>query len=185
LDIALKGKFINHNLWEAIKAQGYSNINEFCRVAGMSASLIGRYINLKSIPVQKNVCKKLEEKLHCPIDYLFLDDLCAFVKKKPITEVYAHKRVDLLSLENIKGISYVPDLDFDKAGEIDKVLDTLTKRERKVVELRYGLDTNPKTYQEVGEEMSVTPERARQIELRALRKLRHPIRSRELEVYVN
>lgn len=65
------------------------------------------------------------------------------------------------------------------------VLDTLTPREEKVLRLRYGLDDGrPRTLEEVGKEFNVTRERIRQIEAKALRKLRHPSRSKRLKDFV-
>jgi len=69
--------------------------------------------------------------------------------------------------------------------EVSEVLETLTKREAKVIRLRFGLteDGCPRTLEEVGAFFNVTRERIRQIEAKALRKLRHPTRSRRLKVY--
>lgn len=65
------------------------------------------------------------------------------------------------------------------------VLDTLTDREQKVLRLRFGLDDGrARTLEEVGKEFNVTRERIRQIEAKALRKLRHPSRSRKLKDYL-
>ena len=65
------------------------------------------------------------------------------------------------------------------------VLDTLTPREEKVLRLRYGLDDGrPRTLEEVGKEFNVTRERIRQIEAKALRKLRHPSRSKRLRDFL-
>ena len=65
------------------------------------------------------------------------------------------------------------------------VLGTLTEREQKVLQLRYGLvDGRPRTLEEVGKEFEVTRERIRQIEAKALRKLRHPSRSKKLKDYL-
>ena len=64
------------------------------------------------------------------------------------------------------------------------VIDTLTPREQKVVRMRYGLDDGfPKTLEQVGQEFNVTRERIRQIEAKALRKLRNPSRSKKLKDY--
>ena len=64
-------------------------------------------------------------------------------------------------------------------------LSTLTERERKVILLRFGLeDGHPKTLEEVGKVFGVTRERIRQIEAKALRKLKHPSRSKLLKDYL-
>ena len=69
--------------------------------------------------------------------------------------------------------------------QIDSVLSTLTPREQRVLQLRFGLeDGRSRTLEEVGKEFNVTRERIRQIEAKALRKLRHPSRSRKLKDYL-
>jgi RNA polymerase primary sigma factor len=69
--------------------------------------------------------------------------------------------------------------------QVDDVLGSLTERERRVLELRFGLDTGrSRTLEEVGKEFNVTRERIRQIEAKALRKLRHPSRSKKLKDYL-
>ena len=71
----------------------------------------------------------------------------------------------------------------DKIGD---VLNTLNSRERAVIEQRFGLkDGNPRTLEEVGRQFNVTRERIRQIEAKALRKLRHPSRMKSLGDYRN
>ena len=70
--------------------------------------------------------------------------------------------------------------------QLMSVLDTLTPREKKVLELRFGiLDGRTRTLEEVGKEFNVTRERIRQIEAKALRKLRHPSRSKKLRDFLN
>jgi RNA polymerase primary sigma factor len=70
-------------------------------------------------------------------------------------------------------------------GEVEGILDTLTPRERRVLQLRFGLiDGHQRTLEEVGKRFGVTRERIRQIEAKALRKLRHPSRSRRLRDYL-
>ena len=69
--------------------------------------------------------------------------------------------------------------------QLISILDTLTPREEKVLRLRYGIDDGkPRTLEEVGKEFNVTRERIRQIEAKALRKLRHPSRSKKLKEYL-
>ncbi len=69
--------------------------------------------------------------------------------------------------------------------DLEQVLKTLSEREREVLSLRFGLgDGNPRTLEEVGQHFNVTRERIRQIEAKALRKLRHPNRNRRLREYI-
>ena len=70
--------------------------------------------------------------------------------------------------------------------QLDEVLATLTPREAKVLRLRFGLeDGKSRTLEEVGSEFKVTRDRIRQIEAKALRKLRHPSRSKKLKDYLD
>jgi RNA polymerase primary sigma factor len=69
--------------------------------------------------------------------------------------------------------------------QLEDVLETLTPREEKVLRLRFGLDDGkPRTLEEVGQVFGVTRERIRQIEAKALRKLRHPSRSKKLKDFL-
>jgi RNA polymerase primary sigma factor len=69
--------------------------------------------------------------------------------------------------------------------DLENVMETLTERESMVLRLRFGLDDGrPRTLEEVGRVYSVTRERIRQIEAKALRKLRHPTRSKKLKEYL-
>lgn len=69
--------------------------------------------------------------------------------------------------------------------QLNEILDSLSARERKVLELRFGLiDGTPRTLEEVGKEFAVTRERIRQIEAKALRKLKHPSRSQKLKDFL-
>ena len=70
--------------------------------------------------------------------------------------------------------------------QLNEVLRTLTPREELVLKLRFGLDDGrARTLEEVGHEFNITRERIRQIEAKALRKLRHPSRSKRLKDYLN
>jgi RNA polymerase primary sigma factor len=67
-------------------------------------------------------------------------------------------------------------------GKIDKILETLSERERQVIRLRYGLDDgHPRTLEEVGRKFNVTRERIRQIEMKAIKKLKHPSRRKQFQ----
>ena len=70
--------------------------------------------------------------------------------------------------------------------QLINILHKLTPREEKVLRLRYGIDDGrPRTLEEVGHEFNVTRERIRQIEAKALKKLRHPSKSKKLKDYLN
>ena len=70
--------------------------------------------------------------------------------------------------------------------KLNEVLGELTDREEKVIRLRYGIDDGRNhTLEEVGKEFNVTRERIRQIEAKALKKLRHPSRSKQLRDYLD
>ena len=76
-------------------------------------------------------------------------------------------------------------LDLLRRREVTKILDTLTDREAKIIKLRFGIETGyPRTLEEVGKIFRVTRERVRQIEAKAIRKLRHPSRSKMLRDYI-
>jgi RNA polymerase primary sigma factor len=91
---------------------------------------------------------------------------------------------------------FIPDEDASEPSEaasftllkeqLSEVLNTLTPREEKVLRLRFGIeDGRTRTLEEVGREFNVTRERIRQIEAKALRKLRHPSRSKKLRDFLN
>ena len=84
-----------------------------------------------------------------------------------------------------KEIAMLLDIPKAKRSELMEVLDTLTDREQKVLRLRFGLDDGrPRTLEEVGKEFNVTRERIRQIEAKALRKLRNPVRSKRIRDFL-
>ena len=90
-------------------------------------------------------------------------------------EVKAMKKPDISFIEK----TFLKD-------EINNVLQGLTEREEKVLRLRFGLyDGRTRTLEEVGKEFNVTRERIRQIEAKALRKLKHPTRSKRLKDFVD
>ncbi len=77
-------------------------------------------------------------------------------------------------------------VNFNLAEQTRDVLRTLTPREEKVLRMRFGIgEKSDHTLEEVGRDFSVTRERIRQIEAKALRKLRHPSRSRKLKSFVD
>ncbi len=101
--------------------------------------------------------------------------------ESPVGEEDESRISDFVEDESIKSPTDNAAQDILKT-QLLQVIETLTPREQKVIRLRYGLDDNhPRTLEEVGKEFNVTRERIRQIEAKALRKLRHPNRSKKLQ----
>ena len=100
--------------------------------------------------------------------------------ENPVGEEDDSKIADFIEDETIRSPMEVATQNLLKE-QLMSVIETLTPREQKVIRLRYGLDdSHPRTLEEVGREFSVTRERIRQIEAKALRKLRHPSKLKKL-----
>ena len=100
--------------------------------------------------------------------------------ENPVGEEDDSKIADFIEDETIQSPAEVAAQNLLRE-QLISVIDTLTPREQKVIRLRYGLDdSHPRTLEEVGKEFNVTRERIRQIEAKALRKLRNPARSKKL-----
>lgn len=119
--------------------------------------------------------EKIREVLKISSDPISLDI--------PIGEEEDSRLGDFIRDDNIVGPEEAASYSMLR-DEIIKLLDTLTEREQRVLVLRFGLlDGRTRTLEEVGKEFNVTRERIRQIEAKALRKLRHPSRSKHLKGY--
>lgn len=114
--------------------------------------------------------------------HMFFENFDVFEKHESIQMKGDFYPQELISEEDVEeNIS-----DIMMHEQLLEVLETLTEREQRVLELRYGLKNGaPKTLEEVGAAFNVTRERVRQIEAKALRKLRHPSRSRKLRDYID
>ena len=100
--------------------------------------------------------------------------------ESPVGEEDDSKIADFIEDETIKSPVEVASQNLLRE-QLLSIIETLTTREQKVIRLRYGLDdSHPRTLEEVGREFNVTRERIRQIEAKALRKLRHPSRAKKL-----
>ena len=101
------------------------------------------------------------------------------ISKKDIQDIYEIR-------SRLEGLCAKWAADNITKEQLDEVLDTLTEREQKVLRLRFGLDDGrTRTLEEVGREFNVTRERIRQIEAKALRKLKHPSRSKRLKDFLD
>lgn len=92
--------------------------------------------------------------------------------------------IDYIIDEDMESVETIVEEKFLR-NTIQILLDTITAREEKIIRLRFGLDDGiPRTLEEIGKEFGLTRERIRQIESKALRKLRHPIRSNKIRNYL-
>ena len=104
---------------------------------------------------------------------------------KPVGEEEDSKYMDFIKDDDSPSPTQLAEANMLKQ-RLNEVLDTLNPRENEVIRRRYGLDDGkPKTLEEVGKEFNVTRERIRQIEAKALRKLRHPNRAKKLKDFVD
>ena len=105
--------------------------------------------------------------------------------EKPIGEEEDSKMIDFIEDNDTPSPSALSEQSM-LTDKLNEVLATLTPRENEVIRRRYGLDDGkPKTLEEVGREFNVTRERIRQIEAKALRKLRHPCRAKKLKDFLD
>ena len=135
-------------------------------------------------PSNAEIAEKMgiSEQRVCEIQKIAQDPVSL---ESPVGEEDESKISDFVEDDTMKSPTESAAQDILKA-QLLAVIETLTPREQKVIRLRYGLDDNhPRTLEEVGKDFNVTRERIRQIEAKALRKLRHPNRSKKLQDFVD
>lgn len=148
-------------------------IHKLTRATRQLLQELGRDPTVEEIAEKMGIpVKKVEEIKKIAQDPISLEN--------PVGEEDDSKIADFIEDETIRSPVEVATQNLLKE-QLMGVLESLTPREQKVIRLRYGLDdSHPRTLEEVGKEFSVTRERIRQIEAKALRKLRHPNRSKKL-----
>ena len=149
-------------------------INKLIRVSRQLLQTLGRD------PTSAEIAEKMgiSEERVCEIQKIAQDPVSL---ENPVGEEDDSKIADFVVDESIKSpVEAASQLILKE--QLLAAIDTLTPREQKVIRLRYGLDdSHPRTLEEVGKEFNVTRERIRQIEAKALRKLRHPNRCKKFK----
>ena len=169
--IADKGKTIR------VPVHMVETINKTLRTSRMLLQELGREPTNEEIAKKMNMpVAKIDEILKTSRDPVSLDT--------PIGEEEDSQLGDFIEDESL--LSPVDSASFSMLKEeLEEAMASLTERERNVIKLRFGLDDGKtRTLEEVGKEFNVTRERIRQIEAKALRKLRHPSRSRKLKDFL-
>jgi RNA polymerase primary sigma factor len=152
-------------------------INKFRREQSRLEQSLGRE------PTPEEVAKVLDIDVERANEIIKISQEPASLES-PVGREEDSRLKDFVEDEEMKSPDEVASYELLK-GHVNTVLDTLNPRERRVLELRFGIkDGRARTLEEVGREFGVTRERIRQIEAKALRKLRHPTRSKRLRDYL-
>lgn len=181
--IGLQVARFNWRLRRARESKDWSRA-ELARQSGVDPTTVGRAERL--FPINEQSRWKLALALGVPEDVLFPGEIDALPTDGPETIELSITRDEMVAVTErdehaalIEGAEHAA-----LATETDAVLDTLPPRMRRVLRLRFGLDDgSPRSLAEVGQQFGTTRERIRQIEAMALRRLRHPVRSKRLREY--
>ncbi len=178
--------WIRQSITRAIADQGRTirvpvhmveTINKLSRVVKQLTQELGREPNNSEIAERMGI----SEDRVCEIQKIAQDPVSL---ESPVGEEDESKISDFIEDDTVDSPTESAAHDLLRE-QLMAVIETLTPREQKVIRLRHGLDDNhPRTLEEVGKEFNVTRERIRQIEAKALRKLRNPNRSKRLQDYI-
>ena len=176
----------NNNILKLIEGKGISG-TEVAKDIGMSYSTISRYIQLRESPITAQGTVKQSAQRLCDYFGMMVEEVWSLEQLTPIEcnrREVEFSYQELTRLENIS--DPVLSLESDQLKEvIDFTLNTkLTPRESNILKLRFGFEGDPLTLEQVGDMFDIGRERVRQIEAKALRKLRHPSRSEVLLTFL-
>jgi RNA polymerase sigma factor (sigma-70 family) len=192
----------NNLLLTAIEQVGYKSVAEFSRDIGLTAQEISSFVALRKAPINQDgeFCpnaKKIMEALGAaPSDLWTTEQLNMKLKRNTTQDLFSAPTIQAIlggNVAQLEGSVYEesekPEEVLNKKelkAELEKVLGTLTPREAKVLQLRFGLDgCEEHTLGEVGDMLNIGKERVRQIEAKALRNMRHPSRSTIFREYAD
>ena len=169
---------------------GYRNVSQFCEQNGMAKTQLTELISFRTPPLTKEgefrePAKKLMEGLCAlPTELWTAEQLTMELKRNTST-----KEVNLDAMLSVLGINAEEALQMieppkpdevleekEKAEVVSEMLDSLTPKEARVLRMRFGIGCDEHTLEEVGKKLDVTSERIRQMEAKALRKMKHPSR---------
>ena len=185
----------NNLLLSAIEDAGYKTQAEFARAAGLTDTHVTALVGLRACPIRNDgtftdVAQTMMEVLGaCPTDLWTNEQLSMRLKnnsaegqmsKAELLPALGMNPIDMVEFKTPE--EYVSDE--DRTNAVSRTLKTLTFREQMVLGKRFGINNEEQTYEQIGEEMGFTRERIRQIEAKALQKLRHPSRSDELVTFL-
>ena len=184
----------NNLILNAIEDAGYKSLAGFCRASGMSQTALGQLISMRQPPLNIDgefslLAKKLMEELCAlPTDLWTSEQLTLRLKRNSAErDVSADGMRAALGMHAEEMLELMKPNDPDEAVFKDEMvniigeqLETLTRREAKVLRMRFGIGCEEHTLEEVGRALDVHKERVRQIEAKALRKMKQPERAAQI-----
>ena len=188
IDIALKIKAKNGVLQAFIDEKGWSQ-SEFARQVGVTPGEAGRWFNMKDYPRNAETMLRVAMLLDKSPEELFPPELMDKDWLTGVRDWTLHREIDFecLPIHHMTALPAPPDdvEGFALKEVIHDALASLTPREETIIKMRVGLVDNVEhTYEEIGEHFGLTTTRIRQLEHRALRKLRHPSRKQKLNDFI-
>ena len=186
-------KVRNNIILTKIEHAGHKSIPKFCKEYGVTYGRLLDVINMTEPAHNKDgswnkAVLKTANALNCSPENLFTEQQLTTQLKTNKREIQVQEAEMRFMLESTDNQKLLEDhyLDGQLEENIHSALRTLTPREQKVISMRMGLGEYKKeyTFDEVGEEFGISRERVRQIEAKALRKLRHPSRSDNLRDFL-
>jgi RNA polymerase primary sigma factor len=187
-------KVRNNLILSKIESMGYNSPYRFCKDIGLSYNRLLSFTNMQESIFDtrgklKPFIEKLCDKLKCIPEEIFSAaqmEISLKTNKRTFQIQEAEMKFLMEQNDNQKLLEELIEEDELKVFT-EKALDTLTPKEKKVIQMRFGLGEYGKEYtlNEVGKDIGITSIRIRQIEEQALRKLRHPLRSDDLRGFID
>lgn len=193
-DYRIEIKVKNNRLLTKIEGAGYSSVAKFADTIGMNRTVIYRIVSMKSAALDEEgyyrpEALRIAKFLNCTPQDIYPPAQMRGAMKENKAQITANaNEVDSLT-SSLRTLAFSPErkMILDEAKQALKaVMMTLTPKEQRILDLRYGLTYGEeKTLEEVGAMFGVSRERIRQQEMKALRKMRHPSKSKELRANLN
>lgn len=186
----------NNLLLSAIEEAGYKSQSDFARAIGVDPTVVNNLVAMRETPITSEgefsgIAKLMMEALGaCPTDLWTDQQLTMKLKKNSANMKVGANTLRLMLADPNDPALLETDVEDKKLFDEElkdmmaDILDSLTPREAKILKLRYGIGCEEHTLEEIGKMNHVGKERIRQIEAKALRKLRHPSRSANLKPFV-